>query len=218
MAASPALFPAAPLPALVGFSGARRLSPVFRPQVAAVVASVLAAGRSVAVGCAGGADAFVRAAAPAALVFSAAAFGSGPASFARRSAALVAAVAEVAPVPVWWCFLLRPARPVCFPRRRFPPASVGWVPGRGRPPRLPLAWACRWWCFRAAFRCCRRGAGGVPLAVGCGLAASCCADCRRCCFCHLVRRFFWAVVGKARAKSHALLLVASQRQWLSVSW
>ncbi|MBK8535197.1 MAG: hypothetical protein IPL59_08690 [Candidatus Competibacteraceae bacterium] len=78
----------------MGFSGARRLSPVFRPQVAAVVASVLAAGRSVAVGCAGGADAFVRAAAPAALVFSAAAFGSGPASFARRSAALVAAVAE----------------------------------------------------------------------------------------------------------------------------
>ena len=87
------LFPAAAVPAVVGFSGGRRLSPVFRSLVAGVAASVLAGGRSVAVGCAAGADAFVRAAAPGAVVFSVAAFGSGRSAFARRSAALVAAVA-----------------------------------------------------------------------------------------------------------------------------
>ena len=86
------LLPAA-ASAVVGFSGGRRLSPVFRPLVAGVAASVLAGGRSVAVGCAAGADAFVRAAAPGAVVFSVAAFGSGRSAFARRSAALVAAVA-----------------------------------------------------------------------------------------------------------------------------
>ena len=93
VAASPALFPAAPLPALVGFSGGRRLSPVFRPQVAAVVAAVLASGRFVAVGCAAGADSFVRAATPGAVVFSASSFGSGRGAFAARSVALVRAVA-----------------------------------------------------------------------------------------------------------------------------
>jgi hypothetical protein len=65
--------------------------------VSGVVAEVLAAGRLVAVGCAPGADGFVRLAAPGARVFAAAAFGSGRASFARRSAALVAAVAEGGP-------------------------------------------------------------------------------------------------------------------------
>ena len=93
---APALFPAAAL-AVVGFSGGRRLSPAFRPLVSGVVARVLAAGRSVAVGCAAGADGFVRGAAPAARVFAASAFGSGRASFARRSSALVAAVAAGGP-------------------------------------------------------------------------------------------------------------------------
>ena len=83
------LLPALPAaPPVVGFSGGRRLSLVFRPLVSSVVASVLAAGRSVAVGCVGGADLFVRSAAPGALVFAASAFGSGPAAFAARSVAL----------------------------------------------------------------------------------------------------------------------------------
>ena len=90
------LFPSA-APAVVGFSGSRRLSPSFAPAVAGVVGSVLAAGRSVAVGCAPGADAFVRSAAPGALVFSAAAFGSGRGAFAARSVALVRAVAAGGP-------------------------------------------------------------------------------------------------------------------------
>lgn len=86
------LFPSA-APVVVGFSGSRRLSPSFAPAVAGVVGSVLAAGRSVAVGCAPGADAFVRSAALGALVFSVAAFGSGRGAFAARSVALVRAVA-----------------------------------------------------------------------------------------------------------------------------
>ena len=74
-----------------------RFAPAFAPLVAGVVASVLAAGRSVAVGCAAGADSFARAAAPGALVFSAAAFGSGRGAFAARSVALVRAVAAGGP-------------------------------------------------------------------------------------------------------------------------
>jgi hypothetical protein len=88
------LFPAA-APAVVGFSGGRRLSPAFRPLVAGVVSSVLAAGRSVAVGCAAGADSFVRAAAPGALVFPVS--GSSRSAFAARSVALVRAVAAGGP-------------------------------------------------------------------------------------------------------------------------
>jgi hypothetical protein len=90
------LFPAS-APAVVGFSGSRRLSLAFAPLVAGVVASALARGRSVAVGCAAGADSFVRAAAPGALVFSASAFGSGRGAFAARSVALVRAVAAGGP-------------------------------------------------------------------------------------------------------------------------
>ena len=92
------LLPALPAaPSVVGFSGGRRLPVAFRPLVAGVVASVLAAGRSVAVGCVGGADLFVRSAAPGALVFSASSFGSGRAAFAARSVALVRAVAAGGP-------------------------------------------------------------------------------------------------------------------------
>lgn len=90
------LFPSA-APAVVGFSGSRRLAPAFAPLVFGVVGAVLAAGRSVAVGCAAGADAFVRSTAPGALVFSAAAFGSGRGAFAARSVALVRAVAAGGP-------------------------------------------------------------------------------------------------------------------------
>ncbi len=85
----------APAPAgVVGFSGGRRLSPAFRPLVAGVVSAVLASGRSVAVGCAGGADAFVRSAAPGAVVFAVPGSGLRPAAwFAARSVALVRGVA-----------------------------------------------------------------------------------------------------------------------------
>ena len=90
--ASLPLLPAAP--AVVGFSGGRRLSPAFRPLAAGVVSAVLAAGRSVAVGCAGGLDSFVRSAAPGAVVFSVPGAGRRPAAwFAARSVALVRFVA-----------------------------------------------------------------------------------------------------------------------------
>ncbi len=91
------LFPAA-APAVVGFSGGRRLSRSFRPLVSSVVAAVLASGRSVAVGCAAGADLFVRAAAPGAVVFAVPGSGRRPASlFAARSVALVRSVAAGGP-------------------------------------------------------------------------------------------------------------------------
>lgn len=96
MALSLSLLPVA-APAVVGFSGSRRLPVAFRPLVAGVVASALAGGRAVAVGCVGGADAFVRAAAPGAVVFAASAFGAGRAAFAARSVALVRAVAAGGP-------------------------------------------------------------------------------------------------------------------------
>lgn len=64
----------------------------FAGSVGSVVASVAASGLGVAVGCASGADALVRSAAPGARVFRAAAFGCGRAALVRRSVALVRAV------------------------------------------------------------------------------------------------------------------------------
>ncbi len=78
---------------LVGFSGSRSLSPFFRPLVTRVVARVVAAGCRPAVGCAAGADAFVRASSPGALVFRVVPPLSR-AAFVRRSVELVAAVAS----------------------------------------------------------------------------------------------------------------------------
>ncbi|MBA4122012.1 MAG: hypothetical protein H0X72_06080 [Acidobacteria bacterium] len=80
--------------ALVGFCGSRSLPSAFSPLVASCVSAVVAAGRGVAVGCAPGADAFVRRACPSAVVFSASSFGVGRGSFARRSSAFVSAVAS----------------------------------------------------------------------------------------------------------------------------
>jgi len=77
----------------VGFCGSRHLPLSFSPLVAAVVGAVQSDGLHVAVGCARGADSFVRHAAPGARVFRASAFGSGRGAFAARSAALVRAVA-----------------------------------------------------------------------------------------------------------------------------
>lgn len=81
--------------ALVGFSGSRSLSGAYAGQVSGVVASVAASGRGVAVGCAPGLDALVRQACSSAQVWSVSSglFGAGRSAFARRSAALVAAVA-----------------------------------------------------------------------------------------------------------------------------
>jgi hypothetical protein len=83
--------------ALVGFCGSRSLPSAFSPLVASCVSAVVAAGRGVAVGCASGADRFALAAArfsgAAVSLFSASSFGVGRGWFARRSAALVSAVA-----------------------------------------------------------------------------------------------------------------------------
>lgn len=76
-------------PQVVVFSGSRRLSPIYRPLVQRVVEAVKADGRIILVGCANGADAFVREAALAAKVFQAVNYGEGPGSFARRSIAMV---------------------------------------------------------------------------------------------------------------------------------
>jgi hypothetical protein len=79
---------------LVAFSGPRDLPPACAPVVAGTVARVLAAGSVVAVGCARGADEYVRRACPVAQVFSVASgrFGSGVAALVRRSVALVEAL------------------------------------------------------------------------------------------------------------------------------
>lgn len=83
---------------LVGFSGSRRLAPVWSGLVASVVAAVSRAGRGVAVGCAAGADRLVSSAcfpSSPALVFRASFFpGPAAARLARRSASLVRAVAR----------------------------------------------------------------------------------------------------------------------------
>lgn len=83
---------------MVGFTGSRSLSPRFAPLVSRVVGAVLASGQPVAVGCAAGADAFVRSAAGArARVFRASAFRQPGARWAAalvaRSVALARAVA-----------------------------------------------------------------------------------------------------------------------------
>ena len=73
-----------------GFSGSR--SGVSSSVLASVV-GLVPAGSSVFLGCARGVDGFFRGAFPGASVFSASSFGVGRASFARRSAACVGAVA-----------------------------------------------------------------------------------------------------------------------------
>ena len=77
--------------ALVGFSGSRSLPASFGGLVSSLVASVLSSGRGVAVGCAPGLDALVRAACPEAEVYRV--DGSNPGAFAARSVACVRAVA-----------------------------------------------------------------------------------------------------------------------------
>lgn len=102
--------PPAPAPApaglpLVGFSGSRSLPSSFAPLVGALVASVGASGRGVAVGCAAGADLLVRSACPSAVVFRAA--SRLRAALAARSASFVRAVASSGPGR---CLVVLPCR------------------------------------------------------------------------------------------------------------
>ncbi|MBZ4194833.1 MAG: hypothetical protein LAE24_11095 [Candidatus Contendobacter sp.] len=125
--ALPSLVPAA-ASAVVGFSGGRRLSPAFRPRVSGVVAAVLAGGRSVVVGCAAGADGFVRGAAPTAKVFSVPGSGRRPAAwFAARSIAMVYEVAAGGPGSGLVVF---PAGP-CPPGLRPSPSAAACFCGLG---------------------------------------------------------------------------------------
>ncbi len=95
---------------MFGFCGSRSLAPSFAPLVARVVSACAARG-AVAVGCARGADEFVRAAAPSAVVFAVAsgAFGRGRGAFAARSVALVRAVAAAGGALVGFVALPCPA-------------------------------------------------------------------------------------------------------------
>jgi hypothetical protein len=105
--------------ALVGFSGSRSFGPA-SPGFALVpglVSSVLAGGRAVAVGCAPGLDACVRAACPSAVVFRASFVGGLPpaAALALRSAALVRAVASSGPGAGFVAFPVTPCPPGLSP-------------------------------------------------------------------------------------------------------
>ena len=77
----------------VGFSGSRSLAGVSRAALS-VAASSVSPSASVLVGCAGGVDEFFRSQFPCARVFSASSFGIGRGAFARRSVAVVSAVAS----------------------------------------------------------------------------------------------------------------------------
>jgi hypothetical protein len=90
----------------VGFSGSRHLPPASSLVVRRVVAGVVASGLGVAVGCAAGADAFVRSACLSASVFYAR--SRSAAHLARRSVALVRAVAASGPGAAMVGFPVRP--------------------------------------------------------------------------------------------------------------
>ncbi len=156
--------------ALVGFCGSRSLPSAFSPLVSLCVSAVVVAGRGVAVGCASGADAFVRRACSSAVVFSASSFGSGRGSFARRSAALVSAVSVSGAGCGLVAFVSSPCPSALVPSsvasRCFAGfgsgswASVAFVVGSGVPvvvfpcvgsgvaaaSVLPLAWSGSWVC------------------------------------------------------------------------
>ena len=105
---------------MVGFTGSRNLSPVYGALVAAVVSHYAAAGHSLAVGCAAGADQLVRQVAPHAQVFQAAAYAGLPvARLAQRSAAMVRAVQQAGPGSLLVGFAGSPCPPACRPRSSF---------------------------------------------------------------------------------------------------
>lgn len=115
----------------VGFCGARVLPRAFAPLVSAVVASVVAAGRVVVVGCASGADAFVRLASSGAVVLSVASgrFGVGRSRFVRRSLACVRFVVGGGPGSGLVGFVVGPCPPGVVPASRWRsglPPSGSW--------------------------------------------------------------------------------------------
>lgn len=78
---------------IVGFCGSRGLGAEASDYVGGVASAAAASGRAVVVGCAAGADEYVRRAVPGAVVFRASAFGSGVRGLVARSAAMVRVVA-----------------------------------------------------------------------------------------------------------------------------
>jgi hypothetical protein len=137
---------------LVGFCGSRCLSAQFAPLVRAVVAAVQEGGQGVAVGCAAGADSFVRSAAPGAQVFRVSAFGQGRAAFARRSAALVRAVAASGAGARFFGFVSSPCPVGVFPS--LSPSRCFCGGGSGSWASLALAVGLRlpvsvFWCSSA---------------------------------------------------------------------
>ena len=113
-----------------------------------LVSVVAAAGSAVFVSCGAGVPALVRAAFPAASVFSASSFqGLGRGAFAARARALVVAL-SAAPSPLW----------VCFPVSACP-AAAATVGPRG----LGRSWVS---CGSGSWSECRLAAGlGVPVLV-----------------------------------------------------
>ena len=102
----------------------------------------------------------MRSAAPGALVFSAAPFGSGRGGSPLVQWPWFAPWRLAVPVPASWCFPLRRALRACrLPLgRRL--ASVGLGLGLGHPPRSRPVSVCRWSCFPVGSRLCPRGVLG----------------------------------------------------------
>jgi len=116
---------------MIGFCGSRALSSSWAPLVSRVVAAAAPAPARLLVGCAAGADQLVRqAAGPRAEVWAVASgrWGSGRAAFARRSAAMVRALAAGAGSRLLgFCSSPCPAGVVPAPRwRSGQPASGTW--------------------------------------------------------------------------------------------
>lgn len=99
---------------VIGFSGSRSLPEGDSLDSLLLCLDYVPASAHVVVGCAAGADAVVRDAFPGCEVFRASRFGVGRASFAQRSAAVVAAVAAAGSSGLW----------VSFPSGRCPSGLV----------------------------------------------------------------------------------------------
>jgi len=126
---------------LVGFTGSRSLAPQWAGPVAQVVAAVQAAGHGVAVGCAGGADLFVRQACPSARVFSVVSgqWGKSRGAFAARSQSMVRSVVGSGSGAALVGFVSAPCPAGVFPARQFSGKGSGswgtlaYAAGQGLP-------------------------------------------------------------------------------------
>lgn len=140
----------APAAGQLGFSGSRSLGASFAGLVSALVRGAVSVGQGVAVGCAPGLDALVRASCSSASVFRVA--GSGPGAFAARSISFVKSLA-----------------------RSGPGASLAVFPGRACPGSVvpsPCASLCFCGSGSGSWASAALAAGlGVPVVVF-GLAAS----------------------------------------------